>query len=113
LGKVRENNREFWPRIALIFTNGWCVGHERCLFLKDGNKKLMNANKENTKGMRQWRFDSMAEMKIRLSSDGKLKNAFERLSPGKQRECADYISEAKRGFEYERISIRENYTNDC
>lgn len=56
----------------------------------------MNANEEKTKGMRQWRFDSMAEMKIRLSSDGKYKNAFERLSPGKQREYADYISEAKR-----------------
>lgn len=116
------------------FKNYVGIWFHQGVFLKDDHKKLMNAQEEKTKGMRQWRFDSMEqikkdkhiilayleeaienqklgkeikmdtkkklvisdEMQKWLTSDGKLKTAFEKLSPGKQREYADYISEAKR-----------------
>ncbi|WP_290848043.1 YdeI family protein [Flavobacterium sp.] len=40
--------------VALWFWNG--------VFLKDKDKKLVNANEGVTKGLRQWRFDSKAEI---------------------------------------------------
>lgn len=103
------------------------------VFLKDEQKKLENAQ-EKTVAMRQWRFNSVAEiqenydlilhyleesilnqemgkevkpnkkkplvipdeLKNRMQSDASLKSNFSALSVSKQREYADYISEAKR-----------------
>ena len=92
---------------------------------------MVNANEGNTRGLRQWRFTSLKEIKpalvkkyvleaIRnakagkeikpekkaaipmpdvfasaLKKDKKLKVAFEKLTPGKQREYLEYITEAK------------------
>lgn len=102
--------------------------------LKDARHKLMNAQENKTKALRQWRFQSLEEIRseaetikaylreaianqkegksikpernkvliipdelaARLSEDGELKACFEALSKGKQREYAEYISEAKR-----------------
>lgn len=101
-------------------------------FLKDKHKKLINAQQGKTKGMRQWRFNSVdeidpkliseylqeavanqkagkeikperkttvdvpAELKAALVDNAKLKKAFSNLTPGKQREYAEYVVSAKR-----------------
>lgn len=101
------------------------------VFLSDPEKVLVNANEERTRGLRQWRFTSMKEIKpafvkkyvleaVKNAKDGKeikpekkaaiavpaelqsafrndkaLKAAFQGLTPGRQREYLEYISEAK------------------
>jgi len=102
--------------------------------LKDPAQKLINAQENKTKALRQWRFASAAEIRAeaktiaaylheaienqkqgksikpernkpldlppelleRLAGDATLKARFEALSRGKQREYAEYITEAKR-----------------
>lgn len=100
--------------------------------LKDEKEMLINAQKGKTKGMRQWRFQSVDEaneaivrqyveeaienqrrgkevkatsqktLKIpeellhTLEEHPDLKASFEGLTPGRQREYAEYIAEAKR-----------------
>ena len=101
------------------------------VFLKDGAKKLINAQEGKTKALRQWRFDSANDIDeksileyvaeaIQNQKDGKemkpekkalslpkelvnhfnknknVKTAFEKLTPGKKKEFAEYIAEAKR-----------------
>jgi uncharacterized protein YdeI (YjbR/CyaY-like superfamily) len=99
--------------------------------LADKKKKLVNAQEGRTKGMRQWRFESMDELQtavvrayvkeaMKLAESGqavkptkraalalppelatefkankKLQSQFEKLSPGRQREFIEYLSEAK------------------
>lgn len=101
------------------------------VFLSDPKKVLVNANEENTKSLRQWRFATMADIDekailqylneaIQVEKDGKsiaptprsnhfeipevltdalkthgLQTAFEKFTPFRQREFAEYISEAK------------------
>ena len=101
------------------------------VFLSDPEKVLVNANEERTRGLRQWRFTSMKEIKpalvkkyvmeaVKNAKEGKeikpekkaalavpaelqaafkkdkiLKTAFQGLTPGRQREYLEYISEAK------------------
>ncbi len=101
------------------------------VFLSDPAKVLVNANEEHTRGLRQWRFTSMKEIKptlvkkyvleaIKNAKEGKkikpekkpalallaeykaafykdkaLKDAFSKLTPGKQREYLEHILEAK------------------
>ncbi|MEP6795550.1 MAG: DUF1801 domain-containing protein [Saprospiraceae bacterium] len=100
-------------------------------FLSDPEKVLVNANEERTRGLRQWRFQSMKEIKQALikkyiaeaianekagikikpekkplpaipgeynaafKKDKALKDAFSKLTPGKQREYLEYVLEAK------------------
>ena len=115
----------FKSYVGLWFFNG--------NFLKDAHSKLYNAQDGKTRGMRQWRFNSLNEMdevlitqylkeaiknqkqgkvikvtrntkpvvipselKNVLDKDAKLNLAFEKFSVSKQREYADYISDAKR-----------------
>lgn len=102
------------------------------VFLSDEAKVLMNAQDGKTKALRQWRFNSIDEIKpdlikayiqeaIQNQKDGKelkierntslelpellqkeltankeLRLAFEVFTPGKKREFAEHISEAKR-----------------
>ncbi len=110
--------------VAMWFWNG--------VFLKDKDQKLVNANEGVTKGLRQWRFESKAEIdrdeklilayvqeaianekaglaikpekkqtvisdyfQNALDKDSELKVAFEKLTPGKQREYLEYIDTAK------------------
>lgn len=99
--------------------------------LKDSKKVLINAQKDKTKALRQWRFKSVDEinhdlvkkyvleaiqnqkqnkeikadrnkaiilpyeLKTALENNSGLKQQFETFTPGKQREFANYISEAK------------------
>jgi len=114
------------------FKNHYAIWFHQGVFLKDTNKKLINAQEGITKALRQWKFsaDDRIEKKLILSyiieamenaKAGKkikpqpkkklklpelLKEAiknndslaiqFNKLTPGKQREYADHISEAKR-----------------
>ncbi|MDT0553314.1 YdeI/OmpD-associated family protein [Urechidicola vernalis] len=115
----------FKSYVGLWFFNG--------SFLTDKENKLINAQDGKTKGMRQWRFNSIKEMdpnlilsymneaienqkegktikvakpkkevlipvelKAALDSDQKLKDAFEKFTPSKQREFTEHISSAKR-----------------
>jgi uncharacterized protein YdeI (YjbR/CyaY-like superfamily) len=104
------------------------------VFLKDDQKKLINAQEGVTKAMRQWRFTNLEEIKndknlilayleeaienqklgkeikpnfkksleicnelqASLDEDEKFNEAFEKLTLGKRREYAEYISQAKR-----------------
>jgi len=112
----------FKAYVGLWFHNG--------VFLKDQKKKLINASEGVTRGLRQWRFNSMDEMDAdlihayileaienqpagkaikpekkalvlpeeldsMLKSDRRLKAAFGHLTPGKQKEYAEYIDSAK------------------
>lgn len=114
----------FKSYVGLWFFNG--------SFLKDDYNKLLNAQEGKTKGMRQWRFESLNEMDERLileylneaienqkagkeikiernkpviipdelqnilDENNELKLFFECLTNSKQREFAEYISDAKR-----------------
>lgn len=113
----------FKSYVGLWFYNG--------SFLKDAQKVLINAQEGKTKGMRQLRFESFAdideklitqyvleaienqkqgkeikpekkpavipdELKEALSKDSHLSEAFDELTPGKQKEYGEYIAEAKR-----------------
>lgn len=102
------------------------------VFLKDEKKVLINAQEGKTKGLRQWRFNTINDIDEQLileyvaeavqnQKDGKeikpiknkavalpkelanylsenknAKNAFEKFTPGKKKELAEYILEAKR-----------------
>jgi uncharacterized protein YdeI (YjbR/CyaY-like superfamily) len=104
------------------------------VFLRDPKKKLINAQENKTKAMRQWRFSSMdeivndsaiikeyikeaitnenkgksikldrqkpvvipKELELFLSENKPIKDKFDEISKGKQREYAEYITEAKR-----------------
>ena len=102
------------------------------VFLKDEKNVLINAQENKTKGLRQWRFNSVDEMDTDLilnylkeaienQKQGKeikverskklsipmelkaafkqvdqLEAAFKKLTPGKQKEYAEYINTAKR-----------------
>lgn len=104
------------------------------VFLEDPENALVNAQEGVTKAMRQWRFESMeeirharatikryieeaivnqrkgmtlkperkkkhvvpAELQQAFSNQEELKNKFDNLSPGRQREYIAYIGEAKR-----------------
>ena len=103
------------------------------VFLTDDHNQLVNAQKNKTKALRQWRFQSLDEiqsnlelikeyveeaiqnqkegkelkptkqrlvlpdiLKNELKKDQSLHDSFEQLSPGKQKEYANHISEAKR-----------------
>ncbi len=64
-------------------------------------KAYINEAIENQKAGKELKPDSKKpviipdELKTALATDPKLKSAFDRFTPGKQREFADYISEAK------------------
>ncbi len=113
------------------FKNFATIWFHNGVFLSDPGKILVNANEGNTRGLRQWRFTSMKEIKpalvkkyvqeaIKNAKEGKeikpekkvpiafpdgfakalkkdkaLKAAFEKLTPGKQREYIEYITEAR------------------
>lgn len=102
------------------------------VFLEDKAGKLINAQSDRTKGLRQWRFNSgdkidktlllqyleeaienqkqgkqikpakkkpvklPPELNDKFKEDSNLKKSFAKFTPGKQREFAEYISEAKR-----------------
>lgn len=113
----------FKSYFGLWFYNG--------VFLKDESNKLVNANEEKTKSLRQWRFYSSEEideslilkyikeaievekkglkiepqkkkmnvpnlLKNAFNEDIDLKNAFNQLTPFKQKEFCEYITSAKR-----------------
>jgi uncharacterized protein YdeI (YjbR/CyaY-like superfamily) len=114
------------------FKNHCAIWFHQGVFLKDSNKKLINAQEGTTRGLRQWRFEEgdtieadlvlqyICEsienglagkeikaqrkksvvippyLKASFSSNSKFENAFYKLTPGKQREYAGHISEAKR-----------------
>lgn len=114
----------FKSYVGIWFYNG--------VFMKDPKKAFINAQEGKTRGLRQWRFHSMAEideaavsayiqeaiqnekaglklvpakpgqfempefLENALSSDPALKEAFEKLTPGKQKEYAEHINSAKR-----------------
>lgn len=113
------------------FKNFATIWFHQGVFLSDPDKVLVNANEAHTRGLRQWRFTSMKEIKpalvkkyvmeaVRNAKEGKeikpekraalavpaelqaafkkdklLKAAFQGLTPGRQREYLEYISEAK------------------
>ena len=100
--------------------------------LSDPEHVLINAQAGKTKALRQWRFGSKREIKVRtvkayiqeaielqrqgkalkadrskpvvlppelrkaLAANKRAKAAFEKLTPGRRREYADYVGEAKR-----------------
>ncbi len=114
------------------FKNHYAIWFHQGVFLKDGHKKLINAQEGVTKALRQWRFKQTDNidpkivlqyiqeaienciagkeikpvrkkeiaapplLKKALSNDAKFAEAFNSLTPGKQREYSEYISEAKR-----------------
>jgi uncharacterized protein YdeI (YjbR/CyaY-like superfamily) len=113
------------------FKNFATMWFHQGVFLSDPGGVLVNASEGKTKGLRQWRFTSMQEIKptlvkkyvmeaIKNAEAGKeikpekkkqlplpaellaafktdkiAKAGFEKLTPGKQREYIEYISEAK------------------
>ncbi len=113
------------------FKNFATIWFHQGVFLSDPKGVLVNASEGKTRGLRQWRFTSMQEIKpalvkkyileaIQNAKDGKeikpekkaplslpaellaalkqdknAKACFEKLTPGKQREYIEYISEAK------------------
>lgn len=113
------------------FKNFATIWFHQGVFLSDPNGVLVNASEGKTRGLRQWRFTSMQEIKpavvkkyireaIQNAKEGKeikpekkaslpvpvelqfaftqdkiAKASFGKLTPGKQREYIEYISEAK------------------
>jgi uncharacterized protein YdeI (YjbR/CyaY-like superfamily) len=113
------------------FKNYFTIWFYNGVFLSDKYNVLINANENNTKSLRQWRFTSINEidenkileyieeaievekkglkikpekfaaiplselLQIELNKDNMLKIAFEKLSPGKQKEYILFINEAK------------------
>jgi len=102
------------------------------VFIDDAAGKLINAQPDKTKGLRQWRFENLdqintdqnliadyiaqaianqkagkeikpqtkqtvlpEELQQALSTDTALQAAYQQLTPGKQREYAEYIGSAK------------------
>lgn len=113
------------------FKNFATIWFHQGVFLSDPKGVLVNASEGKTRGLRQWRFTSMKEIKpplvkkyileaIQNAKEGKeikpekkaalplpselqagfkndknAKACFDKLTPGKQREYVEYISEAK------------------
>src|SRR5262245_15246624 len=113
------------------FKNYACIWFWQGSFLSDPDKVLVNANEGRTRGLRQWRFASMKEIKptkvkaymkeaVENEKKGKkispqkkaplvipdlyqkafrktkgLKTAFEKFTPGRQREFVEYVTEPK------------------
>lgn len=110
--------------VTIWFWNG--------VFLKDEHQKLVNAGEGVTRGLRQWRFKTLGEIKTDeklilqyineaianekaglsikpekketviseffqsvLDGDPELKAAFDKFTPGKQREFLEFIDSAK------------------
>ena len=121
-GKIVIGLAAFKNHCAIWFHNG--------AFLKDAEKRLMNAQEGTTRGLRQWRFEEgdklpvglvksyvkeaienqlagktikpkqhklsiPDELAVALKKSAKLNKAFEKLTPGKQREYAGHIGSAK------------------
>jgi uncharacterized protein YdeI (YjbR/CyaY-like superfamily) len=114
------------------FKNHYAIWFHQGVFLKDPNKKLINAQEGVTKALRQWKFkkndpvepniiinylEEASEnarlgrklipkrkkelvipsiLKQALDKDSSFNDAFNKLTPGKQREYADHIGGAKR-----------------
>ena len=114
------------------FKNHYAIWFHQGVFLKDPDKKLINAQEGVTKALRQWKFvegdplekdivlkyireateNSLAgkEMKPQkkkalavpgllqnaMDENAKLKEAFGKLTPGKQREYSEHVGSAKR-----------------
>lgn len=123
-GKIVVGIGAFKKHFALWFHQG--------ALLKDQAGHLVNASEGKTKALRQWRFESAKDIKVRaikayvkeaialadagqeikptrnrpidvaqeleaaLSQKSADKKAFAALTPGKRREYANYIAEAKR-----------------
>lgn len=123
-GKIVVGMAAFQSHFALWFHQG--------ALLTDPDQVLVNAQEGRTKALRQWRFSSSKEIKVRaikkyvkeaieleragervaidraravevpdeltraLAKDKVAKKAFAALTPGKQREYASHIAEAKR-----------------
>jgi len=113
------------------FKNYVCIWFFHGSSLSDPDKVLINANKGHTRGLRQWRFASMKEIKpakvkmylkeaVQNMKEGNkiepmkkdplvipdlyqkafrknktLKAAFEKFTPGRQREFVEYMMELK------------------
>lgn len=112
------------------FKNYFTIWFWNGVFLKDEANLLVNANEGMTKGLRQWRFTSAADVNEKLvldyikeaianekaglsikpekkeamkcdffeselKSDKALKTAFEKLTPGKQKEFWEFMATAK------------------
>lgn len=113
------------------FKNHYALWFHQGVFLKDLQKKLLNAQEGKTKAMRQWRFERDEEipedivfdyiqeaienclagkevkierkkgvaippyLKDAFKKDSSFSDAFKKLTPGKQREYAEYIATAK------------------
>ena len=112
------------------FKNYFTIWFWNGVFLKDEAKVLVNANEGVTKGLRQWRFTSAADVNEKLvlhyineaianekaglsikpekkeamqcdffenelNKDSKLKVAFEKFSPYKQKEFWEFMATAK------------------
>lgn len=113
------------------FKNFATIWFHQGVFLSDPKGVLVNASEGKTRGLRQWRFTSMkeikpplikkyileaiqnakkgkeikpekkaalpfpAELQTAFKQDKNAKAGFEKLTPGKQREYVEYISEAK------------------
>jgi len=113
------------------FKNHFALWFYQGVFLTDKAGVLINAQKDKTRGLRQWKFDSASEideglvrdyvlearqnqldgkeikpkkkkadipeiLSKALDGDAELLNAFKKLTPGKQKEYAEYIASAKR-----------------
>jgi len=116
------------------FKNHFCLWFFQGVFLKDKTKKLVNAQEGTTKALRQWRFESEADLSAEkelikayileaienekqgkrikptknigfeipkifqeiLDKDSALKKAYNALTPGRQKDYALHIGEAKR-----------------
>jgi len=116
------------------FKNHYGLWFFQGVFLKDKAKKLVNAQEGTTKALRQWRFESEAELSAEkelikayileaienkkqgkhikptknigfeipkifqeiLDKDSALKKAYKALTPGRQKDYALHIGEAKR-----------------
>lgn len=114
------------------FKNHFALWFHQGALLKDEGGHLMNASEGKTKALRQWRFESAKDIKVRaikayvkeaiavvdagkeikptrnapvdvpeeldeaLSKKTADKKAFAALTPGKRREYANYIADAKR-----------------
>ena len=123
-GKMVAAMADFKNHLALWFHQG--------VFLKDKQKKLINAQEGVTKALRQWRFEIEDEIDSKLvleyieeaianakagkemkkakakevsipeifqkalAKDKILNEQYKKLTPGRQREYAEYIGEAKR-----------------
>lgn len=112
------------------FKNHFALWFYQGVFLEDTAGNLVNAQEGVTKAMRQWRFESTAdidealvrayiaeaienqrqgktvkpeakslqipqELSSALAADSTLRDEFDKLSPGKQREYAEHIGSAK------------------